>query len=435
MNITLKRVVSIFAAMCVLVVVAGHSVVATAQQSPLATLTLFTDTSTTAASVLEGLQSGHAFVTVKNESGGPIQVGALGDVQPGETVSIGTWGNKSENQGIWYNLESFFVASNPLAYSSAVALKKPINGAQLETINEYINSPKRNKWSHLNNCSAFATGLWNSVNDWASDIWAGVVNTPTGAYYSMSQNGSAIYGLGSEIPRAGRGVLFQRGNSAIPSTEYTLPSTNPDEDLIGSGITLKHSDVEGAAEQWGHARGFVSSGAAWVLSTGNVAEAVGDPSVTASTSLGNPGNSSLSGLAGGQTYDAAAYRATVVPTGTTLHVRYAFATEEFPDYVFSSFNDVMGIFVNGSNCAHVPGTNTPVSVNSINTQSHPEYFIDNRAGASGFSTVFNGVTKVLECSVPVTPGSEVQVEIAVADTGDGVLDSAVALVDGGISSS
>ena len=144
------------------------------------------------------------------------------------------------------------------------------------------------------------------------------------------------------------------------------------------------------------------------------------------------GDEALSNLAGFPTYDAAAYQVSVVPTGHTLHGRYVFASEEYPEYVGSNYNDVMAVWVNGTNCATVPGTNQPVSVNTINANENSNLYVDNSTGAAGYSTSMDALTTPLTCSVPVTPGQKVTVRIAVADTSDRILDSAVALLDGGI---
>ena len=92
----------------------------------------------------------------------------------------------------------------------------------------------------------------------------------------------------------------------------------------------------------------------------------------------------------------------------------------------------MVVRVNGTNCATVPGTSDPVSVNTINAQTNSAYYVDNATGAAGYGTSMDGLTTPLTCSVPVTPGQPVTVTIAVADSSDQVYDSAVALVDGGI---
>ena len=60
--------------------------------------------------------------------------------------------------------------------------------------------------------------------------------------------------------------------------------------------------------------------------------------------------------------------------------------------------------------------------------------MDNSSGATGYGATMNDLTVPLECRVPVQPGEQVTVEIAVADAPDRVYDSAIALLDGGIDS-
>ena len=207
---------------------------------------------------------------------------------------------------------------------------------------------------------------------------------------------------------------------------------NPSDDVLGDGVTKVEDGVDGDSAQWGYLDGFAPGSKAWVLSTGYISQATGTPGTTASSDLGRPGNAALSSYSGFGTFDAAAYRVKLIPTGDTLHVRYVFASEEYPEWVGSSYNDVMAVFVNGKNCAHVPGTTTPVSINSINDRTNASFYVDNRTGASGYNTSFDGLTSPLECSVPVVPGVPVDVEIAVADASDHILDTAVALLDKGI---
>ncbi|WP_456604933.1 choice-of-anchor L domain-containing protein [Blastococcus sp. SYSU DS0617] len=210
------------------------------------------------------------------------------------------------------------------------------------------------------------------------------------------------------------------------------PPVEPGEDVIGDGVDLVDDVTTGHPWQWGHVDGFAPGQKTWVLSTGLVDEATGEPVQEASTDLGAPGDPTLSALAGHLTYDSAAYEVTVVPSGSTLHVKYVFASEEYPEYVGSRFNDVMAVFVDGVNCGYVPGSSDPVAVNGVNAQTNSQYFVDNAAGVSGYSTSMDGLTVPLTCSRPVTPGVPVTVRIAVSDTSDGVIDSAVALVDKGI---
>lgn len=203
-------------------------------------------------------------------------------------------------------------------------------------------------------------------------------------------------------------------------------------DLAGTGVRIVEDEVGGVPGQWARIPGLVPGQLTWILSTGLAAELVGDPSDDLSTIMGGPGSDALTQLVGFETLDAAFYRAEVVPSGKTLYVDYVFATEEFPKWIGSEYNDVMAVFVEGENCAVVSGQ--PVSVNSINPESNAHLFVDNLEGAPGYRTAMNGLTIPLHCEVPVVPGKPVTVEIAVADASDGEVDSAVVLLDQGIRS-
>lgn len=203
-------------------------------------------------------------------------------------------------------------------------------------------------------------------------------------------------------------------------------------DVLGPGVTKQSESVTGVPGQQGYAEGLIPGEKTWVLSTGLLSEAVGSPGFFASTDLQSPGDDDLSSKAGYPTFDAAAYEVVVVPTGPNLHVKYLFASEEYPEWVGSPFNDVMAVYVNGQNCAFVPGTSSPVAVNTINAGANSGFYVDNSTGAAGYNTSYDGLTLPLVCTVPVTPGQPVQIKIAVADGSDPVYDSAVALVQQGI---
>src|SRR6185437_11816331 len=106
-----------------------------------------------------------------------------------------------------------------------------------------------------------------------------------------------------------------------------------------AGVTQVNDSVVGSPTQWEHLDGFAPGHTTWVLSTGNIANVAGSPSQLASTDLNEPGDDDLSALSGQPTYDAASYTVTLIPAGSTLHVTYVFASEEYPEYVSSAYND------------------------------------------------------------------------------------------------
>lgn len=180
----------------------------------------------------------------------------------------------------------------------------------------------------------------------------------------------------------------------------------------------------------------------WMLSTGNVSDAANTVGYFASANKAAPGNDTLSTLAGYGTSDAAYLDLTITPKAPTLRVKYRFASEEYNEYVGTPYNDVMAIFVNGVNCALVPGTATPIAINNVNAGANSGLYVNNEAleldgdpATVASAVAYDGFTVPLECTVAVTPGTPVAVQIAIADASDGIYDSAFALLDKGISAS
>ena len=163
-------------------------------------------------------------------------------------------------------------------------------------------------------------------------------------------------------------------------------------------------------------------------------EHVADPATQNSTAFGNPGDPVLTTLAGDPTFDAAILSFDFVPQFPNLQFKYVFSSDEFSDYANTAYNDVFGFFVNGTNCALVPGTTEPVAVNTINngndaggdpTPHHASLFRDNVRPAPSIDTEMDGLTTVLTCNATVTPGQSNHLRLAIADASDEIFDSAV----------
>ena len=182
-----------------------------------------------------------------------------------------------------------------------------------------------------------------------------------------------------------------------------------------------------------------------IMASGSVLNAVGPNS---STSMGNAtntgGDPQLAALIPGYTVnDAAVLEFDFIPLADTITFNYVFGSEEYPEYVNSSFNDVFGFFVSGpnptggnytnQNIAIIPGTVLPVTINNVNnvTPSYPQYYIDNTGGAT---IQYDGFTTVLEAMLVVVPCQTYHIKLAVADAGDMILDSGVFLEEYSFSS-
>lgn len=157
----------------------------------------------------------------------------------------------------------------------------------------------------------------------------------------------------------------------------------------------------------------------------------------ASTDNNRPGDSQLSSIVGATTFDATILQFDfIAPTAGTIAFNYVFASEEYIDYENTEFNDIFGFFLNGNNIALLPVAGTPaVSINTVNSVNNSSFFNQNisvpgPAGPSPFNIEYDGFTNVLvTLNASVVAGNNT-IRLALADTSDRVLDSAVFLEKG-----
>ena len=229
--------------------------------------------------------------------------------------------------------------------------------------------------------------------------------------------------------------------------------------LLGSCVTASNITFVGAARSAGTFNGagttfVLQSGV--VLTSGQASIAVG-PDNANSTGFANAraGDPDLQILASNfQTYDAAILEFDFVPQSDTLRFNYIFGSEEYPEYVNSGYNDVFGFFISGPgiagpfsggavNIAIVPSTSLPVAIDNVNngySATEPAtgpcencaYYVDN---SNGPAVQYDGHTTVLTAQIVVTSCQTYHIKIAVADAGDGALDSGVFLESGSFSAS
>ncbi len=170
------------------------------------------------------------------------------------------------------------------------------------------------------------------------------------------------------------------------------------------------------------------------FSTGNVFEADTAASYWAGSVMSQDGDSSLNALIPGYwTYDASVVEFDMIPDSSAISFRYVFGSEEYPEYVGSSFNDVFGFFISGpnpaggyyeeENIATLPN-DTVVSINSVNDLTNSAYY---QANDASLFIVFDGLTVALDAIASVIPDSTYHVKIGVADAGDYIFDSGVFL--------
>ena len=137
----------------------------------------------------------------------------------------------------------------------------------------------------------------------------------------------------------------------------------------GSGITVNSATYTGAAVASGTftgGTGIIGFESGILLTSGSAPIAVG-PNNSGSAGLinGAPGTALIA-----DSFNASILEIQFTPTGNQVQFSYVFGSEEYNEFVGSSFNDAFLFLVNGTNFALIPGTNTPVEINTVNLGSN-----------------------------------------------------------------
>lgn len=239
-------------------------------------------------------------------------------------------------------------------------------------------------------------------------------------------------------------LLILAASANAVTTKDMASGTTADQivsTLAGAGITITNVKVTGSNTAIGTFDGGSGDGlsidSGVIMSSGKISTAAG-PNTSEGTSggLGQPGDAGLDAIVKPLlTHDAVILEFDAVTTTSTFSIRYIFASEEYKEFVGSKFNDVFAFFVDGANIAVVPGSSSPVAVNTINNINNTGLYHDNPAGSDKFGTSFDGFTSTLTAVAFVGAGTPHHIRLAIADTSDSILDSAVYLAAGGISGS
>lgn len=252
-------------------------------------------------------------------------------------------------------------------------------------------------------------------------------------------------------------VYSQLSINATLTPTYIIQST-----LIGSGITATNITFNGSSASALNVRdqvGIFSNGQTTnlgmangiIIATGKANLAIGpnnqndDSSQTSFPIVGDPDLAQL------VTY-AIANKAVIefdfISTNEIIGLDFIFASEEYPEFVNSIFNDVMGIFLSGpgivgpfsnnaKNIAVLPLSSIPVITNTINnglSNNGPcescNYYVDNGTGNTPLVNAtlqYDGFTTEIDATSAVQTGLSYHLKIAIANVYDNLYDSAIFL--------
>jgi hypothetical protein len=160
-----------------------------------------------------------------------------------------------------------------------------------------------------------------------------------------------------------------------------------------------------------------------VLTCGIISNVIGPNSsdgISANIALGGDGD--LTTLASQSTFDATRLEFDFVPLYDELFIEFVFGSDEYTEWI-GEYNDVFAFYLNGTNIAVVPSTNTPISINTINPGLNSTYYKNNESYPGPFCNEMDGFTTVMVATGNVTPNVTNHIKLAIADGGDHALDS------------
>lgn len=235
--------------------------------------------------------------------------------------------------------------------------------------------------------------------------------------------------------------------------------------LLGNGVTAFNITFNGDTVAPGVQMGFfrdtsstlgIGIDSGLVMTSGSIFN-VNTPNNSGSAGQNIPlaieNDADLTTLAGVSTFDRCILEFDFIPTSDSVKFNYVFASEEYDEYACCSVNDAFGFFLSGPgitgtfsnnavNLALIPGTTTPVSINTVNVgtaacapancanldpawASYNIYYNQNPPNSQIFQ--YDGYTNVLTARYQVNACDTYHIKLAIADGGDGVFDSGVFL--------
>ena len=219
-------------------------------------------------------------------------------------------------------------------------------------------------------------------------------------------------------------------------------ATEMAEEIFGEGVTVVDASYYGDRRSSGtysdgdSVSGDVTPGDTGViLSTGRASNFSNDggssntntSSNTSTNTRGVNNNADFNAAAGTRTYDASYLDVDFIPDGDTMTLQFVFASEEYPEYVNSLYQDFIGVWVNGELVEFEVGDGDidPININGGNNES---LFISNTGDQ--YNTEMDGFTATLTLKMDVNVGEVNSLRIGIADVSDSNYDSSLLIAGG-----
>ncbi len=234
----------------------------------------------------------------------------------------------------------------------------------------------------------------------------------------------------------------------VTATNITFNEVPGDEANVQLGLYTGPSDV-------------VSFDEGLVMGTYNVTAVAGE--IGGGTTNAIVDDPDLVAISGFNSNDGAILEFDFIATSDSVRFNYVFASNEYPGYTCTTFNDAFGFFLSGPgisgpytndaiNIALIPNSDIGVAINTVNggvptgggtvancEAANPnwvedsQYFVDNGGLPSG-DVQFPGMTVTLTAKADVECGGLYHIKLAIGDAVDGSLDSGVFIEAGSFAS-
>ncbi len=249
--------------------------------------------------------------------------------------------------------------------------------------------------------------------------------------------------------------ISQSANAQLGLKTYdTLSANQLAQNLAGAGVIISNVIINCDSAGYGTFNGVNSNlgmDEGLLLTSGLRTNAKGPNDDTGITgAMNHGGDADLNKLLTNKvTHDACALEFDVYVTSDTVKFNYIFGSDEYLEFVNTSFNDVFGLFISGPgingpfskkaiNIALIPGTTTAVAINSVNNLLNSAYYVNNGTGntapqdTSPYYIQYDGFTTVLTAVAAVQKCQTYHIKIVVADAGDYMMDSGVFIESGSL---
>ena len=203
--------------------------------------------------------------------------------------------------------------------------------------------------------------------------------------------------------------------------------------IFGDGVTVVGASYSGDRNSSGiynngdsKTPGVTPSDSGVILSTGRVRDFTnsnGEANQAANTSTNTRGvnnDAAFNALAGTNTYDAAILDVDFVPDSSVMTMQFVFASEEYPEFQNSIYQDTVGVWINGVEVPLAIGSGD-TDPGNVNSNSNQNLYIDNTNDQ--FNTEMDGFTVTMTLTIPVIADQLNSIRIGIADVSDSSYDS------------